>query len=311
MIIIPPYLKRGDTIGITCPAGYMVAEKTKTCIGVLQQWGYKVVVGKTVGGHSSTYFSGTDDERLQEFQQMLDDDNIHAILCARGGYGTGRIIDQISFKKFKKNPKWIIGFSDITILHAHIHTRLGISTLHAPMAAAFNGKGYRNRYVQSLKKALQGRQVKYSCKPNKFNRPGKATGPLIGGNLALLAHISGTTSDIKTRGKILFIEEVGEYLYSVDRMLYQLKRGGKLENLAGLIVGSFTEMKDTQRPFGKSIYELIAEVVKSYNYPVCMGFPVGHSDENYALRTGVQYQLIVTSKKAGLEELKTENGGKF
>ncbi|HRO47594.1 LD-carboxypeptidase [Agriterribacter sp.] len=302
MIKIPPYLKKGDTIGITCPAGYMAAEKVQTCVEALQQWGYKVIAGNTVGGKSTTYFSGTDGERLTELQQMLDNENIAAILCGRGGYGMGRIVEQIDFKKFKRHPKWIIGFSDITILHTHIHTHYGISTLHAPMAAAFNEEGYKNEYVQSLKKTLAGKRTKYTCNAYELNRKGKASGTLIGGNLSLLAHVTGTSSDIKTKGKILFIEEVGEYLYSADRMLYQLKRSGKLDKLAGLIIGGFTEMKDTKRPFGKTIYEIIADVVKTYNYPVCMGFPVGHGKENYALKVGAVYHLNVTPKKVMLEE---------
>lgn len=302
MIKIPPYLKKGDTIGITCPAGYMAAEKVQTCVDTLQRWGYKVVIGNTVGGNSTTYFSGTDNERLTELQHMLDDENINAILCGRGGYGVGRIVEQIDFKKFKRHPKWIIGFSDITILHSHIHTHYGISTLHAPMAAAFNEEGYKNEYVQSLKKMLAGKRTTYTCTANALNREGEASGPLIGGNLSLLAHITGTSSDLKTKGKILFIEEVGEYLYSADRMLYQLKRSGKLDKLAGLIVGEFTEMKDTNRPFGKAIYEIVADIVKAYSYPVCMDFPVGHGKENYALKAGATHHLKVAPKKVVLQE---------
>lgn len=304
MIKIPPYLKKGDTIGITCPAGYMAAEKVQTCIDALQRWGYKVNIGKTVGGSSATYFSGTDEERLTELQQMLDDERISAILCGRGGYGVGRIVEQIDFKKFRKRPKWIIGFSDITILHAHIHANYRIATLHAPMAAAFNEEEFKNEYVQSLKNTLAGKKIKYACPANTLNRTGNATGQLIGGNLSLLAHITGTSSDITTKGKILFIEEVGEYLYSADRMLYQLKRNGKLDRLAGLIIGGFTNMKDTERPFGKTISEIIDDLVKNYNYPVCMDFPVGHSRENYALKTGVNYHLKVTPRKAVLEEIR-------
>ncbi len=302
MVKIPSYLKKGDTIGITCPAGYMAAEKVHTCIEVLQQWGYKVQAGHTVGSGSTTYFSGNDEERLAEFQQMLDDRNIKAILCARGGYGCGRIVEQIDFKKFRKYPKWVIGFSDITILHTHIYSNYRIATMHAPMAAAFNGEEYKNEYVQSLRKALTGKKAKYSCEANALNIKGKTSGQLVGGNLSLLAHVTGTSSDIQTKGKILFIEETGEYLYSVDRMLYQLKRSGKLDKLAGLIIGGFTEMKDTTRPFGKTIHEIIFDIVKEYDYPVCMGFPVGHDKENYALKVGAVYHLNVAQKKVVLQE---------
>ena len=212
MIKIPPYLKKGDTIGLVCPAGYMPVEKVQTCLDVLQEWGYRVKIGKTVGGGSATYFSGTDEERLADFQQMLDDDAIKVVLCARGGYGTGRIIDMIDFTKFRKQPKWIVGYSDVTVLHSHIYSHFYISTLHAPMAGAFNDDGFKNEFVRSLKNALEGKKLKYKCDVHEFNRKGEAVGELVGGNLALLAHLVGTDSDIKTRGKILFLEDVGEQL---------------------------------------------------------------------------------------------------
>jgi muramoyltetrapeptide carboxypeptidase len=299
---IPPYLQKGDTIGITCPAGFMHREKAQQCIDTLQSWGYNVVVGNTVGSNSTNYFSGTDEDRLKEFQLMLDDDNIKVILCGRGGYGVGRIIEQIDFKKFKKQPKWIIGFSDITILHSHIHSNYKIATLHAPMAAAFNDGGAEGEYVLSLKNALEGKKIKYECGVHEFNKKGEAIGELVGGNLALLAHCVCTSSDIKTKGKILFIEDVGEYLYNVDRMLYQLKRSGKLDKLAGLIIGGFTDLKDTERPFGKPIDVITKEILAEYKYPVCFNFPVSHANENYALKIGVGYKLKVGKNKVTLEE---------
>ena len=302
MVKIPPYLQPGNTIGLVCPAGFMAKEKVQTCIDVLQQWGYKVKVGATVGSASSTYFSGTDEERLNDFQQLLDDDSVHAVLCARGGYGVSRIIDRISFKKFKKQPKWIIGFSDITLFHGHIYSNYGVSTLHAPMAGAFNDEGYKNEFVLSLKNTLEGKKIRYECKEHAFNKKGEAVGELVGGNLALLAHMIGTPSDIKTKGRILFLEDVGEYLYNIDRMLRQLKRSGKLEKLAGLIVGAFTDNKDTERPFGQNAYEIINNIVKEYDYPVCFGFPVSHEKENYALKVGAGYKLKVGKSKVVLEE---------
>ena len=303
MIKTPPYLEKGDTIGIVCPAGYMSLEKAAECIRVLQEeWGYKVKVGKTLGSASETYFSGTDEERLLDFQQMLDDPEVKAILCGRGGYGMGRIIDSIDFKQFKKHPKWIIGFSDITVLHSHLYSNYYISSLHAPMAAAFNEAGYINRFVQSLRSALEGSWAKYTCETHEFNRSGEAIGELVGGNLALLAHLVGSDSDIKTRGRILFLEDVGEYIYNVDRMMHQLKRSRKLSKLAGLIIGGFTDMKDTERPFGQTVYELIRDIVKEYDYPVCFGFPVSHEKENYALKIGVGYKLKVTKSRVLLEE---------
>jgi len=302
MIKTPPYLQKGDTIGIVCPAGYMVAEKVQACIKTLQEWGYHVKVGKTVGGDSATYFSGTDEERLADFQEMLDDDSVKTILCGRGGYGMGRIIDRIDFKKFKMQPKWIVGYSDITVLHAHLYSNYHISSLHAPMAGAFNEEGYKNEFVQSLKNALEGKKLRYNCPAHEYNRKGEAVGELVGGNLALLAHITGTGSDIKTRGRILFIEDVGEYSYNIDRMLHQLKRSGKLSRLAGLIVGGFTEMKDTERPFGKPVYEIIRDIIREYDYPVCFDFPVSHTDRNYALKIGAGNKLKVGKSKVLLEE---------
>jgi muramoyltetrapeptide carboxypeptidase len=301
MIKIPPYLKKGDTIGITCPAGFMAKEKAQTCINTLQRWGFKVMVGKTLGSNSTNYFSGTDEERRDELQAMLDDVNINAILCGRGGYGVGRIIDELDFTKFKKNPKWIIGFSDITVLHSHIYSNLKIATLHAPMAAAFN-EG-ENEFIQSLQKALAGKKAVYKLTTHPFNKNGTVRGELVGGNLSLLAHLTGTSSDINTKNKILFIEDIGEQIYSIDRMLYQLKRSGKLDKLAGLIVGGFTDMKDTDRPFGKTVYEVIQEIVAAYSYPVCFNFPVSHGKENYALKIGVSYELAITKKQTKLSEI--------
>jgi muramoyltetrapeptide carboxypeptidase len=302
MIRIPPYLRPGDTIGIVSPAGFINEEKAATCIRVLQEWGYKVKRGKTLESKSANYFSGTDDERLEDLQSMLDDDSVNAVLCSRGGYGTSRIIDNLNFRKFKKNPKWIIGFSDITILHAHINRNYKIATLHAPMVAAFNDDGYMNEYVQSLKNALEGKKAVYQCVPHIFNHKGRAVGALVGGNLALIVHLLGTNSEPKTRGKILFLEDLGEYLYSIDRMFVQLKRSGKLDDLAGLIIGGFTDMKDTERPFGKTINELIHDHVKDYTYPVCFGFPVSHGKENYALKSGMDYELKVGKLKVTLQE---------
>ncbi|HET9433754.1 MAG TPA: LD-carboxypeptidase, partial [Chitinophagaceae bacterium] len=259
MIKIPPYLQKGDTVALVCPAGFMPVEKLSECIRVLNEnWGFTTKVGTTIG-RQHHYFSGTDEERIEDFQHMLDDDNVKAILCARGGYGLSRIIDKIDFTRFTENPKWIIGFSDVTILHSHIYRNYNIATLHGPMANAFNEDGFKNEFVHSLRYALEGRKIKYLAKQHEFNRKGEGIGELVGGNLALLAHLVGTDSDLKTKGRILFIEDVGEYLYNIDRMMYQLKRSGKLDKLAGLIVGGFTDMKDTETPFGQTAYEIIRD----------------------------------------------------
>ena len=299
---IPPYLQPGDTIAIVCPAGYMPRERATTCIETLQAWGYRVRIGTTLGGPSENYFSGTDDERLAELQQMLDDPEVKAILCGRGGYGLTRIIDRIDFTRFVKTPKWIAGFSDITILHTHIWSNYKIVTLHSPMAGAFNDGGADDVYVQSLRRALAGEEANYTCPPHPFNRVGVATGRLVGGNLSLIAHLIGTASDIKTKEKILFLEDVGEYRYNIDRMLHQLKRSGKLDRLAGLVIGGITESKDTLRPFGASVEEIVRDIVNEYDYPVCFGFPVSHERENYALKIGVQHELEITPEKILLKE---------
>ena len=300
-MIIPPYLQKGDTIGIVCPSGYMPEEKAATCIQVLQQWGYQVKTGSTLG-HQFHYFSGTDEERLADLQQMLDDRQVKAVLCARGGYGMSRIIDRIDFRKFRRHPKWLIGFSDITLLHAHVYEKFGIASLHAPMAAAFNDGEYANPFVQSLRKALRGNKARYSCTGNTLNRKGKAEGALVGGNLSLIAHAIGSSSSLKTKKKILFLEDVGEYIYNADRMMIQLKRSGMLDHLAGLIIGGFTEMKDTTIPFGADVYNVIAAHTREYDYPVCFGFPVSHEKENYALKVGAIYTLQVSGSRVSLQE---------
>ena len=299
----PPYLKKGDTIGIVAPAGFMPVEKMQACIETLDHWGYTVELGPSTHSQSQNYFSGTDEERLSDLQQMLDNKNIKAILCARGGYGVSRIIDRIDFKKFRKRPKWIIGFSDITVLHSHLHTNYKIASLHAPMAAAFSEGEVDNPYIQSVRQALEGEKASYECDGDRFNQIGVDKGELVGGNLALLAHLIGTPSDIQTKNKILFIEDVGEYLYNTDRLLLQLKRAGKLSKLAGLIVGGFTDNKDTERPFGQTAYEIINEQVKEFDFPVCFGFPVSHAKENLALKIGATYELSVKESDVCLREL--------
>lgn len=299
---IPPYLQPGNTIGMVCPAGFMPIEKVQSCIRILEGWGYRVKLGKTIGMDNGTYFSGTDQERLDDLQEMMDGDDVHAVLCARGGYGLGRIIEKISFRKFKKHPKWIIGFSDITILHNHLQSHFDIASLHAPMAAAFEHGLENNIYLKAWKKNIEGKNCRYVAPGHAFNRKGEVIARMVGGNLSLIAHSIGTSSDIKTKGKILFLEDVGEYLYNVDRMMWQLKRSGMLKGLAGLVVGGFTDMKDTTRPFGATAEEIIRDVVKEYDYPVCFGFPISHEKENYAVKIGVSYRLKITRTKVLLEE---------
>lgn len=302
MITIPPYLKKGDTIGIVCPSGFMPAENAHTCIKTLESWGFKVRVGSTLGSQSN-YFSGSDKQRTQDLQKMLNDGGIKAILCGRGGYGLSRIIDKLDFQKFKRSPKWIIGFSDITVLQAHIFQHYQIATLHAPMAAAFNDDGYKNQYIASLKNAMSGAVANYSCAAHALNKIGSGEGELIGGNLSLIAHLVGTHSSYKTRHKILFLEDVGEYLYNVDRMMIQLERAEMFKHLQGLIIGGFTDMKDTTTPFGVDVYNIIHEHVKDYKFPICFGFPVSHGTENVALKIGVKHELKVRTEGVNLIEV--------
>jgi muramoyltetrapeptide carboxypeptidase len=299
--IQPPPLRKGQSIGLMCPAGHMPLARVRTCVRVLKEWGYAVRVGHTVGA-GEHYFSGTDEERLSELQAMLDDPTLHAILFARGGYGLGRIIDRIDFRKFRKHPKWLIGFSDITVLHAHLHRRYNISTLHGPMAGAFNNGGHRSEGVLALQEVLRGRKPVYTASVHPFNHPGKTMAPLVGGNLALLAHTIGTPSMIRTEGKILFLEDVGEYLYNIDRMLYQLLRAGVFDHLAGLVIGGFTDCRDTERPFGKTVDELFNDLLKPYRFPVCYGFPISHGAENMPVKIGALYRLSVSNRKVELRE---------
>lgn len=298
MIQVPPYLRKGSTIGLVCPAGYMAPEKVTTCCTILQQWGFQVKVGATVGKQHH-YFAGTDMQRLNDLQHMLNDDSVEAVMAARGGYGTSRIIDYIDWRVFQKKPKWIIGYSDITVLHCHLLATQQVASIHAPMAGAFDAAGGTDAYTDTLKLALMGKRMLHRTRPHPFNRSGKANGLLAGGNLALLAHLVGTPSMPNLRDTILFIEDVGEYLYNIDRMLLQLDRAGHLRHLAGVVVGSFSDMKDTTTPFGNTLEEIIKKRLAAYKYPVLYGFPVGHTPQNVALRVGLPAMLHVTAAGEG------------
>jgi muramoyltetrapeptide carboxypeptidase len=298
-IKIPPYLKKGDTIGITCPSGYISLQECQAAINKMEEWGFNVRVGMTVGAKDFT-FAGTDEQRANDLQQMLDDDSVKTIMLGRGGYGAVRIIDKIDFTQFKKKPKWIIGFSDATVFHCHINRNFGIATLHSKMCNSFPDDFSLAAQTQidtidSIRQCLIGEKMKYERLPIAENRPGEGTGELIGGNLSIIQMMDGSTSDLKTEGKILFIEDVGEYAYKIDGMLWNLKRSGKLKKLKGLIVGEFRiKPDDAGEEFGKTIYDLVTEKVTEYDYPVCFDFPVGHVKENYALKCGMKHKLKVT-----------------
>ena len=288
-MITPPFLKRGDKIGITTPARKISKEEIEFAVNTFEKWGLKVVLGKNIFGSDNQY-SGNDAQRTKDFQDMLNDASIRAVISARGGYGTLRIIDKLDFKKFNEKPKWIIGYSDITVLHSHIHQNFETETIHGTMPINF----YKDEEsVETLRKVLFGEKISCQFPVHKLNREGKAEGSLTGGNLSLLYALKGSKSGISTSGKILFLEDLDEYLYHIDRMMVSLKRAGKLSHLAGLIVGGMTDMKDNQTPFGKTAEEIIAEAVKEFDYPVCFGFPAGHLEKNLALPFGRRANLIV------------------
>ena len=303
MIIQPLPLTPGDQVGIMCPAGFMTKERTDACVQQLNQWGFNAVLGETLYSRSENYFSGTDQERASDLQRMLDDEALQAILFGRGGYGMSRIIDRLDFTQFLKRPKWIAGYSDITVLLAHLYSRYGIASLHSPMAGAFQDYPADTIYLPHLRGMFTGGVMQYEANTDKWNRIGEATGPLVGGNLALFTHLIGSRSFPDLNGAILFLEDVGEQLYNIDRMLRQLKRGGYLERLSGLIFGGFTECKDTDRPFGQSVQEILESVIDEYTFPVCFDFPVGHTEQNYPLKYGVRCRLTVSEHNAQLQEI--------
>jgi muramoyltetrapeptide carboxypeptidase len=306
---IPPYLKKGDVIGITCPAGFITAEDIQPAVIKMQEWGFEIKIGTTVGKKDAT-FGGTDEERLQDLQQMLDDKNIKAIMCARGGYGAVRIIDQLDFTKFALHPKWIIGFSDITVIHSHLNKNFGIASIHSKMCNSFpkewsKAEPVQMETIESIQKCLSGEKMQYIVTANDKNKTGTATGVLVGGNLKTLETLAGSKSDINTDGKILFVEDTGEYLYSIDRMFWNLKRTGKLSRLKALIIGGF-KVKPAEDPadeFGKNLFDIVLEKVKEYNYPVCFDFPVGHQKNNFALKCGIKHQLSISTTDCTLKEI--------
>jgi len=295
----PPYLKKGDSVAIVAPARSVSIEEMMPAITLFEEWGLKVVLSENLFAVHNQ-FAGTETERTEDFQKMLDDEKIKAIICARGGYGVVRIIDLLNFENFIHHPKWIVGYSDITVFHSHIHTCFGIETLHATMPInVYANPNYES--TESMYAALFGNQLSYQIPTSSYSKVGEGKGELIGGNLSILYSLSATESDINTDGKILFIEDLDEYLYHVDRMMQNMKRSGKLNYLSGLIVGGLTEMKDNTIPYGATAEEIILEAIAEYDYPVCFGFPTGHSDDNRALIMGREAILSVSK---GMSELK-------
>lgn len=296
-MITPPLLKKGDTIGIVSTARKITLVEIEPAIQIIKSWGLKVKLGRTVGLEKNQ-FAGEDLDRAKDLQQMMDHPSIKAIWCARGGYGTVRIIDMLDFSEFKKHPKWIIGYSDVTVLHSHLHT-LNIKSIHAEMPLDIAKKSESTR--SSLKTTLfkGSDSIEYETL-NPLNRIGIANGQLVGGNLSILFSLCGSKSAINTDGKILFLEDLDEYLYHIDRMMQNLKRNGILQNLSGLIVGGMSDMNDNAIPFGKTAEEIILNAVSEYDYPVCFEFPVGHINPNLSLTLGSEVTLEIHESRVRL-----------
>lgn len=294
----PPALRPGDQVAIVGTARKVSAQEVAAAVDILTGWGLRVVLGESITA-AHHQFAGSDELRARDFQRQLDDVNVRAIVCARGGYGTTRIIDQLDFSAFFRQPKWIAGFSDITALNCHL-LRQGYESIHGVMAFVFDQAGGEDS-LESLRRALFGEPVTYAVAPHPLNRPGTATGELTGGNLSLLQNLTGTASDCPTAGRILFVEDVAEYLMSVDRMLVHLDRTGKLRDLAGLLVGHFTNPQDNAIPFGQTSYEIIDAYARKYNFPVAYGFPVGHEPQNLALICGRPARMIVDAQGTRVE----------
>lgn len=286
----PNPLKSGDKIAIVASARKVRAEDIKPVYSLLENWGFNPVYGKNLFKEKNQ-FAGTDAERTADLQNALDDENVKAILFARGGYGSVRIVDQINWDNFKKHPKWLIGFSDITVFHSHVNRHCNICTLHAPMGSTMIND--EKNYLETLLSVLKGNTIKYTLESNHKNRKGKVSGELVGGNLSMLYSLLGSDSDLDTEGKILFIEDLDEYLYHIDRMMMNIKRNNKLNGLAGLIVGGMSDMRDNEVKFGKTAEQIILEHIEEYTFPVAFNFEAGHIKKNNALILGDKVTLTV------------------
>lgn len=288
---IPSILKIGDTIGLICTARKIDPSLIQPAISLFESKGFRVKIGETVGAAHHQY-AGDDQLRRSDLQKMLDDPQVKAIVVCRGGYGTVRIIDDIHYGNFLEKPKWVIGYSDVTALHSHLNHVMGIGTLHATMPVNFETN--TDSAIQSLMDVLLGNPLNYEVDAHPLNRMGVASGEVVGGNLSILYSLLGTKTLLHTSGRILFLEDLDEYLYHIDRMMMGLKRAGKLQNLAALIVGGMTDMKDNAIPYGKNAEEIILEHVEEFSYPVCFGFPAGHINDNRAIKLGAIARLEVT-----------------
>tara|TARA_R110001592_G_scaffold297217_1_gene567701 strand:+ start:961 stop:1869 length:909 start_codon:yes stop_codon:yes gene_type:complete len=296
----PPNLQKGDKVALVSTARKLTMEELQLGVDEIKSWGLEPVLGENLFAVDNQ-FAGTTEERIADFQEVLDNPEIKAIICVRGGYGTVKIIDELDFSQFIKQPKWVCGYSDVTVLHNHINQNFGIETLHSAMPLGF--KDNTPEALESLRETLFGTSPIYSCNANELNVLGEAEGELVGGNLSIIYSLTGTKSQLKTKGKILFIEDLDEYLYHIDRMMMNLDRAGMLADLAGLVVGGMTDMNDNTVPYGKTAKEIIIDAVKKYNYPICFDFPAGHVDDNRILIMGRKVHLKVTKEETELEFL--------
>ena len=297
-LIQPDYLKSGDTISIVAPSGVLnnFDNKITKAINIFESWGLNVVLGKHIYDKNG-HFAGTDKNREKDFQKALDNKNIKAVWCARGGYGAVRIIDNLNFDSYLKNPKWIIGFSDITVVHNKLNL-LNSESIHAMMITGFDDIDQNNDSLSKLKNVLFGDNLSYSINSNKNNKTGKSEGILVGGNLTLIQSTIGSKTELKMKDKILFIEEIGEYAYHIDRMLHSLKRADYFENCKGLIVGQISDVKKNTTDFGRSINEIILDILDEYNFPIMFDFPAGHEKTNFPIILGRKVILDVSKSKS-------------
>lgn len=296
----PPALEKNDTIGIIAPARSISLEELQPAIELFESWGLEVKLGEHIF-HSFHQFAGKDEERAADFQSFLDDPAIKAIICARGGYGTIKLMEHLNFEQFTKHPKWIVGYSDITVLHSYITQKLGIKTLHATMPLNITGPTEDLPATELLKKVLFGETIEYTWSTStEYSIPGEITGEVTGGNLSVLYSLRGTSFDIDTTGKILFIEDLDEYLYHIDRMLMNFKHGNIFNGLKALLVGGMTDMNDNKTPYGFKAHEIIKNITKDYSFPVIFDFPAGHFKNNLPVIMGSELKI----QKDGEDKMK-------
>lgn len=299
-MIIPPYLESGDTIAIAAPARKVSEQEILPAVHFLQDAGFRVHYDDRLFAQCHQ-FAGDEPTRAGYIQELLDNPDIKAVWFARGGYGSARIIDMLDFTAFQRNPKWLVGYSDVTVFHAHVHQRYGIATLHATMPINVHDGEYSHAANQSLIDALKGRPLRYEIQDHPLSRPGEFSAPVVGGNLSIIYSLMGSPSELDTDGKVLFIEDLDEYLYHIDRMMTNLDRSGKLRNLAALVVGYLSDMHDNTIPYGKNAVEIVSEHCQRYDFPLIFNFPAGHETLNKAIKMGCQMYCRIQNQKIIIE----------